>query len=154
MKIIDLLKEDFSQTLEFIDKCDNHIFMIKNWAIITSSGVIAFAISQDHDFLSLVNLFFLLAFIYLELMYKSFQDTAIEHTDDISKRIDKYLVSPDAEDLLAGYNHSFGRKLKYPSIRPVLLSILYNKQRRHIINFYSILAFISVAAFVVAKFVS
>ena len=152
MKAIDALREDFSQTLAFIDKCDDHMFKIKNWALFTSSAVIAFAVSQDHDAISLANLALLVAFIYLELMYKSFQDTAIVHNRDISERIDRYLENPDVENLLAGYSHGFGRKLEYPSVWRVL-SILRNSHRRHIVNFYALLAFFSIAAYGVAFFV-
>jgi hypothetical protein len=102
--------------------------------------------------IALANLALLVAFIYLELIYKSFQDTAIEHTTDISRRIDKHLADPAGADLLAGYNHSFGRKLHYPSVRRVF-SILGNRKRWHILNFYALLAVFSVAAFVVARFV-
>lgn len=136
-------------TLAFIDKCDNHMFKIKNWALVTSSAVIAFAVSQNHDLISLVNLPLLLPFIYLELMYKSFQDTAIQHTSDLSRRIDLYLANPNSEDLLRGYKHSFGRKLHYPSIRRVF-GILRNEHRRHISNFYLLLAAYSIAAWGVA----
>jgi hypothetical protein len=150
MQPIETLKEDFSQTLGFIDKCDNHIFQIKNWAIVTSSAVIAYSISQKYEALVLVNLGLLVAFMYLELIYKSFQDSAIEHISDISRRIDKFLANETA-DLLAGYTHSFGRKLKYPSIFRAL-SILANHNRWHILNFYLLLGAISFVAFkVVAK---
>ncbi len=94
MQPIDALREDFAQTLGFIDKCDDHIFKIKNWALLTSSAVIAFSVSQHHTFFALANLALLIAFIYLELIYKSFQDTAIEHSADISARIDRYLADP------------------------------------------------------------
>jgi len=111
MQPIEALREDFTQTLAFIDKCDDHIFKIKNWALLTSSAVIAFSVSQHHGAIALANLALLVAFIYLELIYKSFQDTAIQHTTDISHRIDRYLADPPITDLLVGYNHSFGRKL-------------------------------------------
>ena len=150
---IDILKEDFAQTVGFIDKCDDHIFKIKNWALLTSSAVIAFSISQDHDSIALANLALLFAFIYLELIYKSFQDTAIQHTTDISQRIDKYLTDPSAKELLEGYSYSYGRKLQYPSVCRVF-SILGNRNRWHILNFYFLLAIFSVGAFVVARFVS
>ena len=153
MQPIDILKEDFAQTLEFIDKCDSHIFQIKNWAIVTSSAIIAFSISQDRDALVLVNPPLLLAFIYLELIYKSFQDTAIQHTTDISQRIDKFLANSEITNLLAGYSHGFGRKLQYPSIDRVF-SILGNRNRWHIRHFYGLLVLISIGAFVLAKFVS
>ena len=153
MQAIDALREDFAQTLGFIDKCDDHIFKIKNWALLTSSAVIAFSVSQDHDLLALSNLLLLIAFMYLELIYKSFQDTAIEHTTDLSERIDKYLAAPTAPDLLEGYKHSFGRKLSYPSV-PHVFSILKNPSRRHILNYYLLLAIFSFGAFVVARFVA
>lgn len=152
MQQIDTLKEDFAQTLAFIDKCDSHIFTIKNWALLTSSAVIAFSISQDRHFIALSNLALLFAFIYLELIYKSFQDTAIQHTTDISARIDRCLAEPAAPDLLVGYSHSFGRKLQYPSLSRIV-SIVGNRNRWHILNFYGLLAFFSVGAFMVARFV-
>lgn len=153
MKPIETLREDFSQTLGFIDKCDDHIFKIKNWALLTSSAVIAFSISQDHDAIALANLALLVAFIYLELIYKSFQDTAIAHTTDISRRFDKYLEDPTTTDLLDGYSHSFGRKLQYPSMVRVF-AILSNRNRWHILSFYGLLALFSIGAFVVATLVA
>ena len=153
MQPIEILKEDFAQTVGFIDKCDDHIFKIKNWALLTSSAVIAFSISQNHDVIALANLALLVAFIYLELIYKSFQDTAIQHTTDISQRIDKYLADQSAAELLVGYNHSYGRKLQYPSVRRVF-SILGNRNRWHILNFYGLLALFSVGAYVVARLVA
>ena len=153
MKPIDALREDFAQTLGFIDKCDEHIFKIKNWALFTSSAVIAFSITQDHNAIALANLALLVAFIYLELIYKSFQDVAIEHSTDISRRIDRYLADPEARDFLEGYNHSFGRKLHYPSV-PRVFGILNNRNRWHILNFYSLLAVFSVGAFFIGVFVA
>lgn len=148
MQPIDAIKDDYDRTLGFIDKCDDHIFKIKNWALVTSSAVIAFAISRDKDAIVLVNLVLLPAFLYLELIYKSFQDTAIEHTTDLSIRIDKFLAAPAASDLLVGYQHGFGRKLKYPAVKRVFL-ILRNRNRWHILNFYSLLFVFSGGAFVV-----
>lgn len=151
MQPIEILREDFAQTVQFIDKCDDHIFKIKNWALFTSSAVIAFSISQNYDSMALANLALLLAFIYLELIYKSFQDTAIQHTTDISQRIDNYLAEPTSE-ILIDYKHSYGRKLQYPSVRRVF-SILGNRNRWHILNFYGLLALFSVGAFGVASLV-
>lgn len=151
MHSIEILREDSAQTLEFIDKCDVHIFKIKNWALITSSAVIAFAVSQNHDLISLANLIFLICFIYLELIQKSFQNAAIKHTWDISKRIDRYLTDPEASDLLEEYEHGFGRKLEYPSVLRVF-AILRNRNQWHILNFYGLLALISIGALIVALF--
>ena len=153
MEAIDMLREDFSQTVEFIDKCDEHIFKIKNWALLTSSAVIAFSVTQDQAAIALANLALLIAFIYLELIYKSFQDTAIQHTSDISERIDLYLSDPSNKSLLNNYNHSYGRKLLYPSVCRVF-SILKNKSRWHILNFYGLLAIFSIGAFWWSKYVA
>ena len=152
MEPIELLREDFSQTVQFIDKCDDHIFKIKNWALLTSSAVIAFSISQNHDAMALANLALLTAFIYLELIYKSFQDSAIDHTADISKRIDTYLSDPTGNNILLNYSHGYGRKLKYPSIHRVF-NILKNRNRWHILNFYALLAVFSIGAFGIGKLV-
>jgi hypothetical protein len=153
MQPIEVLQEDFAQTLAFIDKCDNHMFTVKNWALITTSTVIAFAITQNHYQVAFVNVGLIVAFMYLELIYKSFQDTAIEHNMDISTRIDRFLADRAATDLLVGYNHSFGRKLKYPSVVRVF-SLLGNLNRWHILNFYGLLAAFSVATPLVAGFVA
>lgn len=152
MQPLDILREDLAQTLRFIDKCDNHMFQVKNWALLTSSAVIAFSVSQDHDALALINVALLFAFIYLELIYKSFQDSAVEHSTDISQRIDKYLADSSSKDLLAGYRHGFGGKLEYPSVGRVLL-VLANRKRWHILNFYVLLSLFSVGAFAVGRFV-
>jgi hypothetical protein len=153
MQPIEVLREDFAQTLAFIDKCDNHMFTVKNWALITTSAVIAFSITQNHYRVAFVNVGLLVAFIYLELIYKSFQDTAIEHNTDISTRIDRFLADQTSHDLLAGYTHSFGRKLKYPSVARVF-SLLGNLNRWHILNFYGLLAAFSVATPFIAGFVA
>lgn len=149
-RVIEILKEDFSQTVEFIDKCDNHIFQVKNWAILTSSAVIAFTVSQGRKWFALANFVILIAFLYLELIYKSFQDTAIEHTDDLSKRIEKYLVTDAQFELLDGYKHSYGRNLIYPSLSRVW-EIFCKPTRRHILIFYGLLALYSLGAFLVVR---
>ena len=100
-----------------------------------------------------VGLALLIAFLYLELIYKSFQDVAIQHNSEISHRIDLYLANTSDSELLTGYRHSFGSKLKYPSV-PRVFGILLNRNRWHILNFYILLALFSVGAFVVSRFVT
>jgi len=149
---IDAIRSDYADTLGFINKCDDHIFKVRNWALVTSSAVIAFAISKDKDAIVLVNLALLPAFLYLELIYKSFQDSAIKHTTELSERIDAYLTDPAAEAVLAGYRHGFGRKLEYPSVKRVF-RILLNRSRWHILNFYSLLLIVSLGALAVGALV-
>jgi hypothetical protein len=147
MEHIDVLKEDYDGTLAFIDKCDQHMFAIKNWALVTTSAVIAFAISQHQHAIVWVNLLLVPAFAYLEVIYKTFQDTAVEHSTDISQRIDRYLAG-DTSELLAGYKHGFGRRLQYPSYGQVR-KVWSNPNRFHIRNFYGVVALFSVGAFYV-----
>jgi len=95
----------------------------------------------------------ILAFIYLELIYKSFQDSAIEHTTDLAARMDRHLRGAEPVELLDGYSFGFGRKLQYPSLHQVG-KVLRNKYRRHIVNFYALIALFSVGALVVGRFVA
>ena len=151
MDPVKALTLDYESTLDFIDKCDNHIFTIKNWALITSSAVIAFSISTSMGFIVLVNLLLIPAFLYLELIHKSFQDSAIEHTTDISERIDRSLSPSSTNDLTEGYKFGFGRRLQYPSIGRCA-AILRNKNRRHIVNFYGLIAAFSIGSFIVSGY--
>lgn len=153
MKPIDAITGDYESTLGFIDKCDDHIFKIKNWSLITTSAVIAFSVSRDKDAIVFVNLILLPAFLYLELVYKSFQDAAIDHTTDLSQRIDAYIAEPNSAKLLDGYAHGFGRRLQYPSIRRVF-RLIRNPNRWHILTFYVLLTTFSIGAFLVGLCIS
>jgi len=153
MKPIDAITKDYESTLGFIDKCDDHMFKIKNWGLFTTSAVIAFTISRDEHFIVLVNFVLIPSFLYLELIYKSLQDDAIEHTTDLAERIDAYLQSPSEPALLKEYSFGFGRKLKYPSIWRTT-TILRNRQRRHIVNFYALIAAFSLGAFLLARWIA
>ena len=153
MDPVKALTSDYDSTLNFIDKCDTHMFRIKNWALITTSAVVAYSISSGAEFVVFVNLILILAFLYLELIYKSFQDSAIAHTTDISDRIDRALSQDGVDDLITGYKFGFGRKLQYPSISRCE-KILRNKNRRHIVNFYMLIAAFSVGAFIVGRYVA
>ena len=153
MDPIKALTSDYDSTLDFIDKCDTHMFRVKNWALITTSAVVAYSISAGTEFIVFVNLILIPAFVYLELVYKSFQDTAIEHTTDISKRIDRALMQGNSDDLIGGYNFGFGRRLKYPSLSRCM-EILRKKTRRHILVFYGFIALFSIGAFALGRYVA
>ena len=154
MKAIEALEKDYQSTLAFIDKCDDHMFKIKNWALVTTSAVVAFSITRDKDLLVLVNLGLILAFLYLELTYKLFQDSAIDHANDVAVRIDNHLNNvASGTPLLSGYTFGFGRKLTYPSVSEIF-KLALNPARRHIINFYVLIGTISVAALIVGCFVA
>lgn len=74
MNRTEALKLDFQSTQDFISKCDDHMFKIKNWALIITSAVIAYSISSNQEAIVLTNLALVFAFLYLELIQKSFQD--------------------------------------------------------------------------------
>ncbi len=148
MQPIEILKCDYESTLAFIDKCDDHMFKIKNWALITTSAVIAFAISRDKDLLVLVNLGLAFAFLYLELIYKLFQDSAIAHANDAAERIDQYLLDASKTTLTTSYTFGFGRGLEYPDVKAIF-QLAKSHSRRHIIHFYLLIALISLGALVI-----
>ena len=149
--VLETLKEDYKTTLGFIDKCDQHMFKVKSWALVTTSAVIAFAIARDEDLVVLVNLVLIPAFLYLELVYKTFQDTAIDHSNEVEGRIDRYLSGEETG--LPNYKFGFGRKLHYPSISRVW-AVLTNPNRRHIVLFYGFIAVASIGAFFVGRYIS
>ena len=151
MNLIEALRLDYETTSDFIDKCDDHMFRVKNWALITASAVIAYSISTDVENIVLANIILVLAFLYLELIYKSFQDTAIEHSTDISKRIDQAIRAPGVSTELDNYEFGFGRKLLYPSLGQCW-RILRNGNRRHIVNFYGLIAIFSIGAFLIGRY--
>lgn len=151
MDPVKALTSDYDSTLGFIDKCDAHMFRIKNWTLITTSTVVAYSISSGTELVVLVNLVLIPAFLYLELIYKSFQDNAIDHVTDVAERIDRALSQDSSEDLIAGYEFGFGRKLKYPSLSRCTI-IFRNKYRKHISNFYSFIVLFSIIAFFVGRY--
>jgi len=148
---IKALTLDYESTCSFIDKCDDHIFKVKNWALITTSAVIAFSITSGNDYVVLSNFVLILAFLYMELIYKSFQDSAIEHAEDLAERIDTSVSAEQGANLVDGYKFGFGRKLQYPSLRQCV-RILLNPTRRHIVNFYGLIVVYSVGAFLLGEY--
>lgn len=145
------LKLDFQSTEEYIARCDEHMFRIKNWALLTTSAVIAYSISSNSEAVVFANLVLVLAFLYLELIYKSFQDTAIDHSIDLSERIDRIIHGANSELVVEGYVFGFGRKLRYPSVSQCW-SIVTNKYRRHILNFYGLIVVFSFGAYFLGRF--
>jgi len=147
-----LLQTDYNNALKFIDKCDDHIFKIKNWALVTISAVIAFGVANDKDIVIISNLAIILAFLYLELFYKSLQDDAILHSTKLEKRLEKY-YSGDKEEAVENYSFGIGSALAYPKLKN-MLSILAHPYRRHIIIFYSFLVIYSGGGFLIGRYLA
>lgn len=151
MNPIEALRLDFQSTEDFIGKCDEHMFKIKNWALLTASAVIAYSISAGQEAIVFANIVLVLAFLYLELIYKSFQDTAIDHSIDVSKRIDQAIRESGQNATQTDYEFGFGRKLVYPSLLQCW-RVFRNKKRRHIVNFYGLIVLFSVGAFFLGRY--
>lgn len=151
MESMKALTMDYESTCAFIDKCDEHMFKVKNWALITTSAVIAFSISSGKDLVVFSNLLLIPAFLYMELIYKSFQESTIEHATDLAKRIDRSLSAGSDAGVLEGYQFGFGRKLLYPSLQQCA-SILVNPARRHILNFYVLIFMFSIGAYLLGRY--
>ena len=145
-----LMNKDYDNTLKFIDKCDDHIFKIKNWVLITVSAVIAFGITKDKEIVIIANLAIILAFLYLELFYKSLQDDAISHSSKLESRLEEFCKGNES-DSIDGYSFGIGKVLTYPKLEK-MWKTLSHPYRRHIVIFYSFLLEYSLGAFCIGKF--
>ena len=85
-------------------------------------------------------------YLYLELVYKSFQDAAIAHQQDLADRVDLF-INGKLDNVVAGYEHGFGRKLRYPAVLWVFGNLI-RETHRHILNFYLLLTFFILAVFI------
>lgn len=151
MDLIEALRLDYQDTQNFIDKCDDHMFKIKNWALVTTSAVIAYSISSDKEMIVVANIFLVLVFLYRELIHKSFQDSAIKHSTDLCERIDRAIQGLEGDEPESNYQFGFGRRLLYPSLRQCW-KILRNRNRWHILSFYVLIAVFSIGAYVLGRY--
>ena len=151
MERSELIYTDYQATLAYIDKCDDHLFKIRNWALIAASAVIAFSFSSKIMFIAWANVLLIPSFLYIELVDKSLQDDAIRHSSDLEKRIGVYAEGADGPDL-KGYRFGIGHSLGQPTLKKVW-SVLFNKNRRHILVFYVLLLLFSAVSFIGGRYV-
>ena len=139
-KIIDILKLDYEKTLAFVDKTDLLIFKIRNWVILTSSGVIAFGFTKDSYLILSLNVFIISAFMFIELIYKGFHESGIKHSFYLENQIQSYVKDKDIDDK---YIFGLGHAITPPDIT-VMLDILKKKTRWHIVAIYGLLVFATI----------
>ena len=125
----EMLLLDYDKTLAFIDKAEGHLFQIRNWAIVSCSAVVAFAVSQQSPIVLAANVFLVSCFCLLEVIYKSFHEDGIQKSYYLEEVIQK---SSDASfQLPEDYQFGIGHTIALP--RPgKLLRILFNRDRWHI----------------------
>ena len=46
---IDLLKFDYQVARSLIDKFENHVFVVRNWAVTTTGAIVAISLSATSD---------------------------------------------------------------------------------------------------------
>ena len=146
MNIDELVKRDYQACLNFIDKCDDHLFKIKNWVLFTVSAVIAFSFHKNTSWICHVNYPIIISFLYLELVYKSFQDDAIQLCKDIDEGYEKEISGGNPKDIWSSYIIGMGRHIKRPAFKKII-STLFHKDKVHIITFYIILCAFSAGSY-------
>lgn len=150
MKKDDVLIKDYELTQAYIDKIDKFLFWIRNWTIVACSGVIVFAITKNEQRIVLVNIFILLAFLFLELIQKSFQENAMKHAEELEEIIQSQLEG--ANKLPKNYHFGIAHSLKAIE-RKDLKNILFNRARWHNLAFYLVILLFTVAAFFLQPFI-
>jgi len=140
----DLLKIDYDKTLAFVDKMDDILFRIKNWAIVTSGAIIALAISINNRYALLVNLLLIYCFLVLELFYKCFHEDALIK----SHLIEELLFSDPNNEQIQGkrqeYVFGLGHAINLPNARRMTWILFH---RFHMSFLYLILLVLNILGF-------
>ena len=142
----ELIKRDYQACLNFIDKCDDHLFKIKNWVLFTVSAVIAFSFHKNTSWICLANYPIVISFLYIELVYKSFQDDVILLCKDIDERYEKEINGGDPKEIWSSYIIGMGRHIKRPDFGKIFIT-LFHKDKLHIIIFYVLLCVFSAGGY-------
>ena len=141
-KLRELLELDYRTTQSFIDKADDILFRIKNWAITTNGGIFALAISTKNKNVLVVNLVLIACFWLLELFYKCFHEDAMEQ----NKKIEEYLFedTEDSEIRKKKYVFGLGHTIKLPRVKK-MIEIIF--KRLHITFLYLVMLLVTILTF-------
>ena len=142
---IDLLKFDYEKTLAFIDKMDGYLFRVRNWGLVSCSGVLAFGIRQQSYLILGMNLLLAAGILFIELIYKSFHEDAISKSTYLEELIQHY---QDESSIPKEYEFGIGHSI-HPLHVGDMAKILFNKKRWHIWVFYLSLAIVTAIAAIV-----
>ena len=124
---------DYEVTRNFIDKIDGQLFQIKGWALFTASGVIAYGVSQKSEFILLTNIVVVSAFCFLEMIYKTFHETAIGRMP-LLERIIHGDLKPRYK-LPLDYRFGLGAEINPPSWKAIK-RIFTHPGRWHLVGYY------------------
>lgn len=118
----DLIKLDYDKTLSFIDKTDDILFRIKNWAITTNAAIFAVAISTKNKYCLFINFVLIFCFWLLELFYKCFHENALSK----SYLMEELLYSDfEDEKVRETYTFGLGHAIELPSIKKMLRIVFF-----------------------------
>ena len=90
-RLLRLLEIDLESAQRSIDRFDTMRFTIKGWTVTTSGAVLAVSVAAKNPLVSLVGVFLVLFFGYMELAYVDMQVRVMKR----SRLIDQYLHAPE-----------------------------------------------------------
>lgn len=140
-KLRKLVELDYEKTLTFLDKMDDILFRIKNWAVTTNGAIFALAITAKNKYCFVVNFVLIFSFWLLELFYKCF------HEDGLRKGylMEELLSSdPPDEEVTKMYTFGLGHAIKLPSVKAIVRIVV---SRNHMTFLYVILLILSVMGY-------
>ena len=97
-RIMDFLKLDYEAAQAVVNKFDGHLFAVRNWAVTTTGAIAALSLSVAQPRVLLVGLVPSVLFAFLELMYKSFHDEAIDKRKYVETQIQRVAVESSSLD--------------------------------------------------------
>ena len=103
-RTIDLLKFDYQVARSLIDKFENHVFVVRNWAVTTTGAIVAISLSADQRLVLLVGLVPPIFFGLIELIYQCWTWEAVIYSRDIEARLHRVAI----ENRAVGDDYEFG----------------------------------------------
>jgi hypothetical protein len=130
-RTIDLLKFDYQVARSLIDKFENHVFIVRNWAITTTGAIVAISLSADQRLILVVGLVPPIFFGLLELIYQCWTWEAVEYSRDIEVRL--HQVAIENRGLDDDYQFGVRRWIHRPGLGRMVQMFF---RRREIPTFY------------------
>ena len=126
---LNLIKFDYEKTLDFLDKADSWLFQIRNWAGVSTTGIVAYAVSSKSAITLVANVFLIIGFCFFELIYKSFHEDCVSKSYILEGLLQKSL-DPDTS---LPENYKFGIGHAIDVVHPKkLIRILFSRKRWHL----------------------
>lgn len=141
----EILERDYDAALKFIDKVDGQLFTIRSWTLVAVTALIAFSFQQGISWLAFGGVPIVLCFLYLELVYKSFQDDVINFTSRIDKALQTGWEGIDFTGPWESYRVGMGRAILRPDLKKICATFLH-KDKIHIKAMYSMAALACILA--------